>query len=58
MKSKGKKVSLGYFISFDGFNEFEYCLILMNSNSTYKWDLIFVEIIFYSIFAFLKFIQT
>ena len=58
MKSKGKKVSLGYFISFDGFNEFEYHLILMNSNSTYKWDLIFVEIIFYSIFAFLKFIQT
>ena len=47
MKSKGKMVSLGYFILFDGFNELEYHTLLMNLEESF----------FYSIFVFLEFMN-
>ena len=59
IKSNGKIVILDYFIFFFyGLNELIYHLIMMNWNHTSKWDLIFIEIIFYSIFILIKFFQT
>ena len=58
MKFKGKIVILGYFILSHGMNELECYLFLMNWNPVYKWNLIYIGIIFYFIPIFIKVIQN